>query len=150
CSMTKEYRSALSFSPDRKYTSQVTELDFGPGPFHTEVQLRSRWHVFPKVVFVSHNAPDDIEAKWLGDSELVIRYAAGYPNDHDYPVPCQQHFKNVTIICQPVVGYALHPSPTMVRGQQLRAAIDQRYKEVSDAHVIKGNAVQITDVLLAY
>ncbi len=148
--MAKKYRSAPSFAPDRKHMAQIKELDFGPGPFNSEVELRSRWQVFPKSVFASHNAPEDIEAKWLSNSELIIRYAAGYPNDPDYPVPCDQQFKGVKIACEPVAGYTLHPTPTSLRGQQLRVAIDQRYKEMSDAHGIRGNTVQITDVLLRY
>jgi hypothetical protein len=130
--------------------AQITELDFGPGTFNTEVELRSRWQVFPKTVFASHNAPGDIEAKWLSNSELILRYAAGYPNDPDYPVPCEPQFKSVKIVCESVAGYTLHPTPTSSRGQQLRVAIDQRYREISDAHTIRGNAVQITDILLRY
>jgi len=150
CGLAKRYRSVPWFSPDRRYMAQITELDFGPGPFNTEVELRWRWQVFPKTVFTSHNAPEDVEAKWVSNSELVIRYAAGYPNDPDYPVPCEQQFKSVKITCEPKTGYTLHPTPTSLRGQQLRAAIDQRYRELSDAHAIRGNATQITDVLLRY
>jgi hypothetical protein len=150
CAMSKKYRSAPSFAPDRKHMAQVTELDFGPGPFNTDVQLRSRWQVFPKTVFASHNAPQDVEANWLNDSDLVIRYAAGYPNEPDYPAPCEQQFKSVKITCEPVPGYTLHPGPTSLGGQQLRAAIDQRYRELSDAHTRTGNALQITEVLQRY
>jgi hypothetical protein len=150
CGLAKRYRSVPCFSPDRGYMAQITELDFGPGPFNTEVELRSRRQVFPKTVLASHNAPEDIEAKWLSNSELIIRYAAGYPNDPNYPVPCEQQFKSVKIACEPVTGYTLHPTPTSLRGQQLRVAIDQRYREISDAHASRGNAVQITDVLLRY
>jgi hypothetical protein len=148
--LAKRYRSVPSFSPERLHKAQITELDFGPGPFNTEVQLRSRGHVFPKTVFTSHNAPEDVETKWLSNSELVIRYAAGYANEPDYSVPCEHQFGSVKIACEPATGYTLHPTATSLRGQQLRAAIDQRYKELSDAHAIKGNAVQITDVLLRY
>jgi hypothetical protein len=150
CAMSQKYRSAPSFAPDRKHMTQVTELDFGPGPFNTAVELRSRWQVFPKIVFASSNAPNDVEPNWLSDSDLVIRYAAGYPSDPDYLVPCEQQFKSVKITCEPVAGYALHPSPTALRGQQLRAAIDQRYREMSDAHIRNGNAIQIIDILLRY
>lgn len=148
--MAKRYRSVPGFSPDKRYMVQTTELDLGPGLFNTEVELRSRWQVYPRIVFASHNAPEDVEARWLNDSDLVIRYAAGYPNDPDYLVPCEQQFKIVKITCEPVTGYALHPNPTSLRGQQLRSAIDQRYRELSAAHAIKGNTVQITDVLLSY
>lgn len=150
CGLAKRYRSVPCFSPDSGYMAQITELDFGPGPFNTEVELRSRWQVFPKTVFASHNAPQDIEAKWLSNSEFIIRYAAGYPSDPDYAVPCEQEFKSVKIACEPVTGYTLHPTLTSLRGQQLRAAIDRRYREMSDSHSITGNAVQITDVLLKY
>ena len=150
CAMSAKYRSAPSFAPNRKHIAQVTELDWGPGPFNTEVELRSRWQVFPKTVFASHGDPEDVELNWRSDSDLVIRYPAGYPNDPNYPAPCEQQFKSVKIICEPVPGYALHPGPTMLSGQQLRAAIDQRYRELSDAHSRKGNAIQITDILLMY
>jgi hypothetical protein len=150
CGLAKRYRSVPCFSPDSGYMAQITELDFGPGSFNTKVELRSRWQLFPRTVLASHNAPGDIDAKWLSNSELIIRYAAGYPNDRDYTVPCEQQFKSVKIACEPVAGYTLHPTPTSLRGQQLRVAIDQRYREISDAHAIKGNAVQITDVLLKY
>src|ERR1700730_4834952 len=150
CGFAKRDRGVPFFSPDSGYLAEITELDFGPGPFKTQVELRSRWQVFPKTVFASHNAPEDIEAKWLSNSQFLIRYAAGYPNDPDYPVPCEQQFKSVNIACEPVTGYTLHPTPTSLRGQQLRAAIDQRYREMSDAHTIKGNTVQITDVFARY
>ena len=150
CAMSQKYRSAPNFAPDRKHMAQVTELDFGPGPFNTTVELRSRWQVFPKIVLASHRAPENVETNWLSNSDLLIRYAAGYPSDPDYPVPCEQQFKSVKITCEPVAGYTLHPGPTALRGQQLRAAIDQRYKEMSAAHTGKGSAVQITDVLLKY
>jgi hypothetical protein len=148
--LAKTYRSVPCFSPDRRYMAQVTERDFGPGPFNTDVELRSRWQVFPKTIFTSHNAPEDVETKWLNDSELVIRYAAGYPNEPDYIAPCKQQFKRMKIACEPVAGYTLRPTPTSLRGLQLRAAIDQRYSELSKAHAIKGNAIQITDVLLKH
>jgi len=61
--------------------AQVTELDFGPGPFNTQVELSSRWQVLPETVFASHDDPLDIELKWPSNSELGIRYAAGYPSD---------------------------------------------------------------------
>jgi hypothetical protein len=150
CGLAKRYRSVPRFSPDNGYMAQITELDLGPGPFNTEVELRSRRQVFPKTVFASHNAPEDIEAKWMSNSELIIRYAAGYPSDPDYPVPCGGQFQGVKIACERVAGYTLHPTPTSSRGQQLRVAIDQRYREISDAHAVRGNAVQITDVLLNY
>jgi hypothetical protein len=108
CGMAKKYRSAPSFSPDRKHMAQVTELDFGPGPFNTEVELRSRWQVFPEIVFDSHYDPTEIEAKWPSNSELVIRYASGYASDHDYPLLCMRQFKTVKITCEPVEGYTLH------------------------------------------
>jgi len=59
-------------------------------------------------------------------------------------------FKTIKITYEPVVGYTLHPDLTASRGQQLRAAIDTRYRELSDAHTIRGNGVQITDVVLKY
>ena len=130
--------------------AQITELDFGPGPFNTEVELRSRWQVFPKTVFTSHNAPEDVESKWLNNSELTIRYAAGYPNDPDYIAPCEQQFKRVKITCEPVAGYTLHPTATSLKGLQLRSAIDQRLQELSEAHAVRGKAIQITDVLLKH
>jgi hypothetical protein len=81
CTMSIKYRSAPNFAPDHKHIAQVTELDFGPGPFNTDVQLRSRWQIFPKTVFFSHGCPEDIETNWRDGSNLVIRYAAGYPSD---------------------------------------------------------------------
>jgi hypothetical protein len=150
CGLAKKYRSVPCFSPDSRYMAQITELDFGPSPFNTEVELRSHWQVFPKTVFTSHNAPEDVEAKWLNGSELHIRYAAGYPNDPDYSAPCEQQFKRVKITCEPVAGYTLRPDATSLRGQQLRAAIDQRYRELSDVHAITGGAVQITEIVVRY
>ena len=108
CGLAKKYRSSVSFSPDRKHKAQVTELDFGPGPFYTQVELRSRWQVFPETVFESHGDPMEIEARWPSNSELVIRYASGYASDRDYPLLCMPQFKNVKITCEPVEGYTLH------------------------------------------
>jgi len=128
CGLAQRYRSGPYFSPDGGYMAQITELDFGPGPFNTEVELRSRWQLFPKTVFASHNAPEVIEAEWLSNSELIIRYAAGYPGDPDYPVPCKRQFKGVKIACDPIAGYTLHPTPTSSRGQhelQLISAIEK-------------------------
>jgi hypothetical protein len=110
CGMAKKYRSALAFSPDRKHMAQVTELDFGPGPFNTKVELRSRWQLFPETVFDSHGDPREIEAKWPSNSELVIRYASGHASDRDYPLLCMPQFKTVKITCEPVEGYSLHPN----------------------------------------
>ena len=107
CAMTFKYRSAPSFSPDRKHMAQVTELNFGPGPFNTGVELRSRWQVFPEIVLFSHDDPRETEAKWTSNSELVIRYATGAGSDDDYP--CTRQFKTVKITCAPVEGYTLHP-----------------------------------------
>jgi hypothetical protein len=109
CSMELKYRSALSFSSDRKYMAQVTELNFGPGSFNTGVELRSRWQFFPKTVFFSHVGPTEVETKWASNSELVIRYAAGFGSDDDDPPLCMHEFKTVKITCEPVEGYALHP-----------------------------------------
>ena len=143
-------RSAPSASPDHEHIAQVISRELGPGPFYTEVQLRSRWQVWPETVFTSDVPPQEIETRWPSRSELVIRYAAGYPSDPDYPVPCEQQFRRVKITCEPVAGYALHPNTTSLRGQQLRAAIDRRYRELSEAHAIGGNAIQITDVMQKY
>lgn len=150
--MVKKYRSVLSVSPNGKYIAQVTELDFGPGPFDTQVEIRSRWQASPDIVLAGHGAPSDIELTWRGNSELAIRYPSGYASDVNpaYPVPCERQFKAVKITCEPATGYMLHPNATATRAQQLRAAIDQRYKELSGAHAIGGNPVQITDVLPKY
>jgi hypothetical protein len=152
CAMVKKYRSAPTISPNGNYTAQVTELDFGPGPFNTQVEVRSRWQVSPDVLLAGHGDPSDIELRWPSNSQLVIRYPSGYTSDPhpDYPEPCKRQFKAVKITCDAVTGYMLHPDATSTRGQQLRAAIDQRYKQLSDAHPIGGNAIQITDVLLRY
>jgi len=64
---------------------------------------------FPKTVFYSHGAPSEIEAKWLSNSELMIRYASGYPADSDYPELFMPQFKTVKITCEPVEGYSLLP-----------------------------------------
>ena len=109
CSMELKYRSAPSFSSDRKYMAQVTELNFGPGPFNTGVELRSRWQFFPETVFFSHGAPTEVETKWARNSELVIRYAAGFGPDGDSPLLCMPQFKTVKITCEPVEGFTLHP-----------------------------------------
>jgi len=109
CGMARKYRSAPSFSPDHKHMAQVTELDFGPGPFNTAVELRSRWQVFPETVFASHGDPWEIEAKWPSNSELVIRYASGHASDRDHPLLYMRQFKTVKITCEPVEGYTLHP-----------------------------------------
>jgi hypothetical protein len=150
--MVKKYRSVPSVSPNGKYIAQVTELDFGPGPFDTQVEVRSRWQVSPDIVLAGHGDPWDIDLRWRGNSELVIRYPSGYASDAypAYPAPCERQFKAVKITCEPVIGYMLRPNATATRGQQLRAAIDQRYKDLSGAHAISGNVVQITDVLLRY
>jgi hypothetical protein len=149
--MALEYRSAPTFSPDGKYRAQIKELDFGPmDTLHTKVEVRSRWHLFPETVFTSHGVPQEIETKWPSASELVIRYASGYPSDRGDAVLCQSQFKALRIACEPVAGYTIHPDSTASRGQQLRAAIDQRYRGVSDAHAITGDGVQITDIVLKY
>ena len=150
CRMAITNRSAPSISPDHEHMAQVISRELGPGPAYTEVQLRSRWQVWPETVFASADAPQEIETKWPSGSELVIRYAAGYPSDRDYPVPCERQFKTVKITCEPVAGCTLHPDSTASSGQQLRAAIDQRYTELCDAHAIGRNGVQITDVVLNY
>jgi len=106
--MAKKYRSAPSFAPDRKHVAQITELDFGPGPFNTSVELRSRWQLFPKTVFDSHGDPREIAAMWRSNSELVIRYASGYASDRNYPLLCMHEFKTVKITCEAVEGYTLH------------------------------------------
>ena len=106
--MAKKYRSAPSFAPDRKHMAQITELEFGPGPFNTSVELRSRWQLFPTTVFDSHGDPREIEAMWRSNSELVIRYASGYASDRDYPLLCMHELKTVKITCEPVEGYTLH------------------------------------------
>lgn len=106
--MAKKYRSAPSFAPDRKHMAQITELDFGPGPFNTSVELRSRWQLFPITVFDSHGDPRETEATWRTNSELVIRYASGYASDRDYPLSCMHEFKTVKITCEAVEGYTLH------------------------------------------
>lgn len=108
CGMANTYRSALSVSPDRKHMAQVTELNFGAmDSFHTTVELRSRWQVYPETVFSSNGDPREIEAKWPSNSELVIRYASGYAFDRD--LLCVRQFKTVKITCEPVEGYTLHP-----------------------------------------
>jgi hypothetical protein len=109
CGMAKEYRSALSFAPDRKHAAQITELDFGPGPFNTSVELRSRCQLFAETVFQSHGDPREIEAMWPNNTELVIRYASGHASDRDYPLLCMHEFKTVKITCEAVEGDTLHP-----------------------------------------
>ena len=101
-------------------------------------------------MFSSEGDPREVETRWPSDSELVIRYAAGYPSDPDYPIACEQYFDRVKIICEPVAGYTLHPDPTSLRGQQLRAAIDQSYRELPGAQETMGNGVQITEVVQRY
>jgi hypothetical protein len=126
---------------------QVISRAIGPGPPYTAVQVRSRWQIWPKAVLASEGAPEEIETRWLTDSELVIRYAAGYPSDPNFPIPCDPHFETVKITCEPIAGYTLHPDPTSSRGQQLRAAIDRSYRELSRTKATAGNAVQITGVV---
>jgi hypothetical protein len=151
CAARLTYRFAPTSSPDGNYTGRVTELNAGAmDSFHTSVEVRSRWQIYPDEVFSSTGDPREVEPKWATNSELVIRYASGFPSDPDYPTSCEQQFKTVKITCEPVAGYALHPTLTSLRGLQLRTAIDQQYRELSEAHAFSGNAIQITDVLQTY
>ena len=150
CRLAITQRFTPSVSPDHKHIAQVISRGIGPGPPYTAVQVRSRWQIWPKAVLASEGAPEEIETRWPTDSELVIRYAAGYPSDPNFPIPCDQHFKTVKITCEPVAGYTLHPDRTSSRGQQLRAAIDQSYRELSGTKATAGNAVQITEVVRRY
>jgi hypothetical protein len=56
--------------------------------FHTTVEVRSRWQISPETVFASNGNPREVEAKWPSNSELVIRYASGFPPNRDhYSIP---------------------------------------------------------------
>ena len=90
--------------------AQITELNFGAmDRFHTAVQVRSRWQIYPETVFASNGAPSEVEVKWPSDSELVIRYAPGVPPNRYDPLWCAQQYKRLRITCEPVDGYSLHP-----------------------------------------
>jgi|SRR5215472_2415329 len=110
CAIAYRYRSAPSYSPDGKHIAQITELDSGAmDRFHTTVEVRSRWQIYPETVFASNGAPREVEAKWLSNSELVIRYASGFPPNRDHPLLCSQQYKQLRITCEPVDGYSLRP-----------------------------------------
>jgi hypothetical protein len=150
CRLGITHRSAPSVSPRQKYIAQVISREIGPGPAYTAVQVRSHWQIWPKTVLASEDLPEEIETSWPTDSELVIRYAAGYPNDPHHAARCEQHFEKVKVTCEPVAGYMLRPDPISLRGEQLRAAIDQSYGELSGTQAIAGGRVQIAAVVRRY
>ena len=78
CAMTVKFRSTPIVSPDGRHIARITELDGGAmDSFHTTVEVRSHWHVYPDEVFrIPENHPRDVQAKWVNDSELVIRYVS--------------------------------------------------------------------------
>ena len=100
CAMVVMYRSSPVVSPDGKHSARITELDAGAmDRFHTKVELRSRWHVYPVVVFRSENHPKDVEVRWTDSSHLVVRYA--YSAQYDPFARCLSQSSGVTITCEP-------------------------------------------------
>jgi hypothetical protein len=151
CAARLTYRFAPTSSPNGKYTARVTELNGGAmDSFHTSVEVRSHWQIYPDEVFSSKGDPREVELRWATNSELVIRYASGFPSDPYDPASCEQQFKKVKITCEPIAGYALHPTPASLRGLQLRTAIDQQYGELSEERSSSENTIQITNVLQTY
>jgi len=103
CAMTVKFRSTPIVSPDGRHIARITELDEGAmDSFHTTVEVRSHWHVYPDEVFHSENHPRDVQAKWVNNSELLIRYAS--PADHNVYADCVTPLHDVKITCQPLEG----------------------------------------------
>jgi len=99
CAMAFEYRSAPVVSPDGKHSARITELNAGAmDSFHTQVELSSRWRVYPVVVFRSENHPKDVEVRWGDNSHLMVQYA--FSADYNPYAQCSTMANNITITCE--------------------------------------------------
>ena len=64
------YRSAPNDSPDGRHSARV--IQGGQSDFGTAVEVRTRWHVYPQVVFSSDDDPHYVRLQWSGTKRLFV------------------------------------------------------------------------------
>ena len=77
--------------------------------FHTRVEVRSHWQIYPDEVFSSTGDPREVEPKWATNSELVIDMLPVFLRTLITLLRVRSNSETVKITCEPVGG--VHASP---------------------------------------
>ena len=70
--------------------------------FHTRVEVRSRWQIYPQVVFSSEDDPREVDLRWNDNAHLIVRYTE--PENYNVHAECSTAAKDVLISYEPKPG----------------------------------------------
>jgi hypothetical protein len=88
------YRSGSVVSPDGKYSVKVIQR--GREDYGTTVEIRSRWHIYPQVVFSSDDDPHLVSVQWSGAKRLIVNV----PDlTGDWRRDCANSTRDVAVSC---------------------------------------------------